>query len=160
MSMNGNYLPVTEEDLNKLLDDPDLLSDFLYEEKEEEIIEIDKAWHAIHYTLNERKWEGIEPLFNVVLGGEQISEEDIGYGPARSLLPKQVSEVSNALTKIEEKDFRAKFNSEELIKHDIYPQLWDDNIETLDYVSTFYNDVRSAFIKASDQKMAMILFLN
>lgn len=67
MSMIGNYLPVSEEELNALKENPKLLSEFIYETKEDDIIDIDKAWHAIHFTLNGSEWEGSEPYFKVVL---------------------------------------------------------------------------------------------
>ena len=68
MSMVGNYLIVSASELDKLYETPESIESFLYDEKEEEIIYIDKAWAAIHFTLTGSKWEGDPPLVNVVMG--------------------------------------------------------------------------------------------
>ena len=159
MSMIGNYLPVSEEELNSLKENPKSLSEFIYETKEDDIIDIDKAWHAIHFTLNGSEWEGSEPYFKVVLGGTPISDEDVGYGPARSLSPSEVKGVALALEEIDEKSFRSKFDPKELKKNDIYPQIWDEGEELLDYIADNYNEVRETFKDASINNQAMILFL-
>lgn len=53
-------------------------------------VDVDKAWHAIHFLLNDDSWQGVLPLFNVVLGGTRLAKTMV-YGPARYLLPVEVS---------------------------------------------------------------------
>lgn len=160
MSMIGNYLIVTKNELESLYADPSSISDFLYQEKESDVIDIDKAWHAIHFTLNGSEWAGIDPFFNVVLGGEPIGEENVGYGPARGLFPEQVSKTSEALEAIDESEFRSRFNTAGLSKNDIYPQIWDEGSEALDYIASYYLGVKETFKKATNEGKALIIFLN
>jgi hypothetical protein len=46
------------------------------------IYEVDKAWHAIHFSLTGDPFEGRIPLNFLVTGGRSIGE-DLGYGPLR-----------------------------------------------------------------------------
>jgi hypothetical protein len=162
MSMIGNYLIVSKQDLDSLYADPDSISDFLYEEKSEEIIDIDKAWHAIHFTLNGSEWEGQLPLFYTVLGGAPIGEEDIGYGPARGLYHQEVCETSEALQEIDEKRFREMFNLKALSENNIYPEIWNEGEEELlkTYIIPNYLEIRDTFHKACKENKCLILFLN
>lgn len=56
MSMSGNYLEVTPNELESLLADPTSISDFIYSKKHDEIESIDKAWHTIHFTLTGKEY--------------------------------------------------------------------------------------------------------
>src|SRR5687768_4410646 len=101
MSMIGNFTAIRPDQLAVLVADPDLVSSFLYPEdgvdKPINHLDIDKAWHAIHYTLNGSVWEGEGPLSWVILGGQELGE-DVGYGPVRYLDPTQVKSVAAALS--------------------------------------------------------------
>ena len=46
--------------------------------------DVDKAWHAVHFTLTGDAWNVDGALGQIVLGGEPFGEE-IGYCPARWL---------------------------------------------------------------------------
>jgi hypothetical protein len=63
-------------------------------------LDIDKTWHIIHFLLNGDAWEGSGPLFDAVLGGSQLTDEDIGYGPARFISPAEVAATAHALRSI------------------------------------------------------------
>jgi hypothetical protein len=94
MSMIGSYRRVDESALQRLLDKPEELSDFLFSDDDSDSrLDIDKTWHVIHFLLNGDPWNGMQPLANVVLGGTQISTEDLGYGPARYLTISEVRDV-------------------------------------------------------------------
>lgn len=160
MSMIGCFLPITESELNSLLNNPETISDLIYEVPEERIIDIDKSWHAIHFTLNQDQWGGSEPLINVILGGTPVSEEDVGYGPARYLTPSQVKSVAIALEEFGESKFVSNFNSDKLTSNDIYPSIWDDSPETLEYVKDYYKVVCDTYVKSANSEQAMLLFLN
>lgn len=104
MSMIGNYRRLSEEDLDEILREPESILNALYPEDSEipdgSQLDIDKAWHLIHYLLTGEPCEGSEPLCNAVLGGAEIGEEDVGYGPARYLSSTEVNAVATALASI------------------------------------------------------------
>lgn len=160
MSMIGNYLMADEETINGIKSGEINISEFLYdtEHNDDEYVDIDKAWHAIHYILCGQSWEGEVPYFNAVLGGTEINDEDVGYGPARYLTPSEVKEVYEAIKNITEEEFKSKFDYEELLDNDIYPQF--DSDEDADYVWGYFEDVQEIFKRASLKGKYMLLFIN
>src|SRR5919108_645463 len=41
-------------------------------------VDLDKAWHAIHYMLTQSAWDGNEPLNFLVGGGAPVGDIDVG----------------------------------------------------------------------------------
>jgi hypothetical protein len=41
-------------------------------------LDVDKAWHGIHYLLTGTAWEGDPPLDFIVKGGSQVGDVDDG----------------------------------------------------------------------------------
>ena len=164
MSMIGNLVAVRPEQLQSFIADPTLIESFLYPEdgetEPENHIDLDKAWHAIHFTLNGKTWEGEEPLVLTILGGEEVGE-DIGYGPVRFLTPQQVNAVSAALSAVAPETFAGQFNHSALAAAEIYPDIWEDEgTESLEYVQPFYNDLRDFYMTASERGDAVLIYLN
>ena len=164
MSMIGNYRRVSESELSTICAKADSISDFLYSEvnkrSESAHLDIDKSWHAIHFLLNDSQWEGTYPLVCVVMGGECIGEEDVGYGPARYLTSQQVKEVANAMDQITERQLLDKFDAELMNREEIYPQGWCDSQEERDYIGQYYSSLGKFFRSAADAGDAMIVYLN
>ena len=160
MSMIGNLLAVTQSELDALYDDPAEISDFLYETHEDDAVDIDKTWHAIHFMLTGQVYDGDGPVSQVILGGEPIGEEEIGYGPARGLSAAEVKDIDTALRAVSEADFRAKFDAAALTAADIYPQIWDEGDAALDYLIPYFLTVKQFYEKAAQEQSAAILFIN
>ena len=164
MSMIGNYRRVNEATLTAVCGNPDSISDFLYADDEEHsndtYLDIDKAWHAIHFLLNDSQWEGSYPLVCVVLGGECIGDQDVGYGPARFLTPQQVKEVAVAINDIPTAKLLEKFDADRMNQEEIYPQGWSDSPEEREYIEQNYSSLVTFFRSAADAGDAMIVYLN
>ena len=163
MSMIGNFLAIRPDQLAALIAEPELVESFLYPEdgvEQTSHLEIDKAWHAIHYTLNGSTWEGEGPLSLVVLGGEELGD-DVGYGPARYLNPDQVRAVAGALSAFTSHIFSAEFNPVALDAAEIYPQIWErDGPEGLEYVLHYYNQLAAFYQAAAERGDAALVYLN
>jgi Domain of unknown function (DUF1877) len=159
MGMIGNYLIVTQSDLDRLYQGSESVSDFLYQKHQDDIIDTDKAWHGIHFVLTGDAFGGEEPLANVVMGGVPIGEEDVGSGPARGLTVAEVSAVAAALQNIDETEFRKRIDLETLAVNDIYPQVWTDE-DDLEYLASHFSTLRETFLKAAREGKAMIVFIN
>ncbi len=163
MSMIGNLLAIRSDQLAALIAEPDLVTSLLYPEDGEEQtnhLEIDKAWHAIHYTLNGSTWEGEGPLAMVILGGEEIGD-DVGYGPARYLTPVQVKVVAEALAAVTPQVFSANFSPAALDAAEIYPQIWERNGgDGLEYVLHYYKQLSSFYQSAAERGDAALVYLN
>ena len=164
MSMIGNVVAVLPEQLQSFIEDPELIEAFLYPEdgdaEPDWHVDLDKAWHAIHFTLNGKTWEGEGPLFLAVLGGEEVGE-DIGYGPARYLVPEHVKAVSAALSAVTPEVFGDQFNPSALAAAEIYPDVWDrEGGDGLEYVQPFYIALRNFYMAAAERGDAVLIYLN
>lgn len=56
----------------------------LFDEGERPSVDLDKAWHAIHYLLTGEADEVPGPLGFLVSGGAPVGAIEVGYGPARA----------------------------------------------------------------------------
>lgn len=171
MSTIANYTRITPEELAELQANPETTRDFLFPEGEdadlddetyfddERNLDIDKAWHGIHFLLTGSVWEGDPPLMNAVLGGIELGDEDVGYGPARFLTQGEVLETAEALSQISEADLRSRYDASAMAKADIYPSIWKEDAGSLDYLMEYYVELVRFFKEASANGEAMLLYL-
>lgn len=163
MSMIGNFVAIDGATLNRLMGNPGEVVDFLYPEGGDgppNALDVEKAWHAIHFTLNGSQWEGHGALGMVVLGGTEIGE-DAGYGPARYLLQGQVKEIAEALLKISKEEFIERFHPEAMDAQKIYPQIWSrDGDFGRSYVLGHFVNLVNFYRGAAERSDAMLLFIN
>jgi hypothetical protein len=162
MSMIGSYRSLSEKELDALIANPVGLVDFLFNSGDpmgaEGWFDVDKAWHVIHYLLTGESWGGAGPLANAVLGGVPISEEDVGYGPARFIRAAEVAETARALEAISADQLWAKFDAEAMAKAQIYPDLQGDE-EDREYVCDHFEHLKKFFATAASRQQAMLLYL-
>jgi hypothetical protein len=165
MSMIGNYLRIPEADLNRVVKDLASITALLYPEDGSDLpadrhLDTDKAWHLIHFLLTGDAWAGEGPLRNAVLGGTEIGEKDVGYGPARYLTPAQVRETSAALTPISSQELWSRFDRQAAEDADIYPAGWVGAEEDRDYIVGNFETLKEFFVQAAQANDAVILYLN
>lgn len=162
MSMVESFVALEPQQLQALIAEPESLDSFLYpddpDQEPEHQIDLDKAWHAIHFTLTGSVWEGAEPLYLVILGGTEFGE-DYGYGPPRYLTPDQVKAVSSALEPLTPDVFSGMFDSDALTREKIYPKVFWASEEDggLEYVLDNYLNVREFYRTAAERGDAMIV---
>ncbi|MCI8535810.1 MAG: YfbM family protein [Hungatella sp.] len=121
---------------------------------DDKMLDIDKAWHAIHFTLTGEVWELDEDNFlgQLVLGGEPINDDDMGYGPARLLTKDIVVLLADELENWEEADFREKFDLKAMIENKVYPVMDEEEEEQFfEYVWFYFKEVKKFFRQAADQ---------
>ena len=115
MSMIGNLLRISASQLKDLQQDPDDIESLLYPEDDEaeneRHLDLDKAWHIIHFLLAGAAWGGTPPFASAVCGGTELGEVDVGYGPARYLTPVEVKQVADALSGIAAKELWSRFDA-------------------------------------------------
>ena len=159
MSMIGNFLQLSSEQLKVLINEPSSIESFI-DPEDDHGLEIDKAWHGIHYLLTGDAWAGEAPLVNVILGGTEIGD-DVGYGPARYLTAEEVKVVADALHSITPEQFRLRYSAEQLSQNEIYPNIWDDSDEdAIEYLVAWYEDLRNYYIEAAANNNTMLKYLN
>jgi len=122
--------------------------------------DLDKAWHGIHYLLTGTAWEGGRPLDFLVNGGTQVGDVDVGYGPARVFNSEEVLEICKALSGIDAATIRSRFNPEEMMALEIYPEIWDRDAEdddTLEYCVENYAELKNFLENARSNKLGVAL---
>jgi len=163
--MIGIYRRITVEQLTALRETPEAIFSFLHPEGGKPLIsndfklDIDKAWHAIHFCLTGDPWAGKPPLANAVLGGTSLGD-DLAYGPARFLTAEQVQDVATALNGISMEDFVTRCDFVAMNKARIYPSNWVGSPEDLKYITSYYSGVVDFFNKAARENNAMLLYIN
>ena len=163
MSMIGNYLPLSAEQLAAIVQDPVQAEALAYPDNGElppDALDIDKSWHLIHFLLNGEAWGGDGPLSQVVLGGTELSDTDAGYGPFRYLEPAEVQATSNALAEVSSQELWSRFNAGQVQAAEIYPQGWNGDDVEREYVQSNFRSLRQLFSRAATSGKAMLLYLS
>jgi hypothetical protein len=165
MGMAAYFTPVAAEKLDELKADPSRMESFLFpdeddgDEDPEGSVDLDKAWHGIHFVLCALAKDDHAPLAAAVLGGEELGE-DAGYGPPRVLDPSEVQEVASALEAVSIEMFEASFDPHAMAAAEIYPNIWErDGKEALDYLTHFFPTLVSFYREAASRGSGAVLWL-
>lgn len=157
---------VSDTQIAELLQNPQRVLDFLSDVEElnygDTEIDLDKAWHGIHFLLTGSAENGEEPL-NFLLDGEPIGTEDVGYGPARAFRSTQVAAIDAALSAISNDDFRERFNPTRMTQENIYPSIiWNRDPkedDTLGYLVEYFGQLKSFVRNARDKEDGFLVFM-
>ena len=125
--------------------------------------DLDKAWHGIHYFLTGTAWEGDHPGNFLVSGGTAVGDIDVGYGPARTLTAAETREVRAALMALSNADLEARFNPEDMLAKQIYPEIWSrdaDDDDTLGYLMEYVETLRGFLDQAVQQNLGIVVYLS
>ena len=149
------------EQVEALAAEPPPPRDEPYEPREDEL-DIDKAWHGLHFLLTGTEWGGEPPLDFIASGGREVGDEDVGYGPARALTSAQVREIAAALEPITPEELATRFDPERMMKLDIYPGIWDRDPEedTLGYLLEYFAALTAFVRRGADADCGMLVYLN
>jgi hypothetical protein len=162
MSMIGELIGVSVDKLNRLLAEPEQVSEFIeteYANPENECY-LGKSWHALHFLLTGSAWEGDPPESLAILGGTPIGDIDVrGYGPALYLTPEEVKAVAAALSAISTNELREVFILEDLHQAEIY-SVGDNEEDEWEYVMDFYRDLVAFYKTAAEANQATVFWLH
>ncbi|MBO2010520.1 YfbM family protein [Siccationidurans soli] len=165
---------ITLDYAGKLLADPDQVLHYvdkadsgrLPKEAQGEDLNLDKAWHGLHYLLTGTDWGGPEPTCYLLAGGAQVGDEEehdvYGYGPARILMPAQVAAFRTVVDALTVAEIQRRYNGPAMTKLKIYPEIWDREAETsenLEFLEEAASELRAFLGCATRQQQAIILYL-
>lgn len=94
---------------------------------EGESVDLDKAWHGIHFLLTGTAWEGAPPLDFLAKGGREVGDLEVGYGAARSLTAAEVAAAAAALAGLPDAVLRERYDPKAMAALELYPDIWDRN---------------------------------
>lgn len=163
MGMISIWRIASDEQIAALLREPELIEDMLDAGGDTDEIDLDKAWHGIHYLLTGTAWGGSEPLNYIVTGGRTVGDIEIGYGPARVLSRDQVQAFQRALATVTHEQLRTAYHPKAMSKAEIYPDIWDRTDESpeeiLDYLLSYFDELKAFVTKASDAGNGLISYI-
>ena len=122
-----------------------------------EELDLEKAWHGVHFLLCGTNDTAPAPLGDAVLGGTPIGE-DIGYGPARYLDPPRVKAVHTALRRIDGGAFIGRFDAAKLKQAEIYPSGWTSD-DRRAWLADAYERLRTFYAQSASGGWAVLLYL-
>ena len=125
MGMVGNLLRVSKQHLDPILRDPSLAPEFLFDgfqkDADAQHLCLDKAWHLVHFALTGEGLDSKNPLGIAVIGGTEIGDVDVGYGPAQYLTAEEAKAVAARLSQIDIGALRRAFNPKVAMEIGVYP---------------------------------------
>lgn len=120
-------------------------------------ISLDKAWHGVHYLLCGKPEPGSSVLSQAVLGGTEIGDDEMGYGPARVFTAQQVADIARELSRAGlEAEMKARFDPDQM--NGIYPEGWD-TAGALDWLLEEFRHLRDFYADASARQYALVTCL-
>ena len=156
MSMICTLRSVSEETLARAAKDPSILED----DEDAGELDLEKAWHGVHYLLTGQAWGGGFPMSFLVEGGAEL-DDDLGYGPSRVFTREQVRAIAKALDAVEEKTLRARFDPGAMDAETVYPAIWArDGEAALAWLLEAFEEVRSFVATAAEADQALIVELS
>ncbi|WP_366515668.1 YfbM family protein [Solimonas marina] len=124
--------------------------------------DLDKAWHGIHFLLTQTAWEGEAPLNFLLAGGAEAGDIDLGHGTGRALLSNEVAAIASALEAINESTLRERFSPDQMMRLEIYPEIWDrplDEDDSLAYCLEYFEVLRSFVSDAALRNVGIIIYV-
>ncbi|MBF0413453.1 MAG: YfbM family protein [Desulfamplus sp.] len=133
-----------------------------YKIDENKSVDLDKAWHGIHYLLTHSEWEAEPPLNFITCGGNVVGNIEVGYGTARVLTSTDVQQINEAFKSIDHQYLKKRFNPHDMMKNKIYPEIWNRNAEdddTLSYCIEYFDILKNFISETVTNKMGLLVYL-
>ena len=125
-------------------------------------VDLDKAWHGIHYLLTGTAWAGSPPLNFLLDGGRTAGEIEVGYGPVRLHFSSETKQIQQALSALTDDELRSRFQPNEMMKLEIYPEIWDRSPvedDTLGYLMEYVDVLRQQLETAVERGLGLAIYL-
>lgn len=165
MSMNGEYLRVTPEELARAVEDPEWameLADETQDAQEENEL---APTEARHFTTH-KTWDLLGFLLrrvaipvDIVHGEEPLAEDDWGYGPPQYLTADRVQLAADALHQVTYDQLIHGVDHSELAEAGTYPQMWDSPT-SLEWARDLFTSLTAFFQAAASAGHAMLIWLD
>lgn len=147
-----------ENTARQLLDDESGLEQLL-ESDDETSVDLDKAWHGLHWLLTGSEGPTSDVLSDAVFGGEEIGV-DLGYGPGRLLTADRVKTVHARLAQIQPDTLRQRMDHEAMESADIYPSIWDEKDVFDTVLAPAFEDLSAFYAAAAEHDESVIQTLS
>jgi hypothetical protein len=120
-------------------------------------LDLEQAWHGVHFLLCGTVAEAEPPLGLAVLGGVEIGPNH-GYGPVRYLTPVEVDLVAKALANLDEGKLRQNWNPSAFTNAEVYPGGWETE-DALMWLLDTCARLRKFYQQATENGSAVLLYI-
>ncbi|MFE7565257.1 YfbM family protein [Kitasatospora sp. NPDC057500] len=166
MSMNGEYLRVTPEELARSVADPEWAQELADEIQDAQEENEPPPAEARHFTTHQT-WDLLGFLLrrsafpvDIVHGEETFAEDDDwGYGPPRYLTADRVRLAADTLAQMTYDQLIHGVDHSELAEAETYPQIWDSPT-TLEWARDLFSPLTAFFQAAAATGHAMLIWLD
>ncbi len=128
------------------------------------LVNLDKAWHGLHYLLTGTTWDGEPPLNFLLAAGHELDGEGLPDTPPRTFTAVESRAVAADLEQVSDKELRDRFNPKVMMALAIYPEIWDrtpqDKDDPLDYLMDALADLRTILATAVQHKLGLLVVLD
>jgi hypothetical protein len=147
--------PLQVDELSK---NEELLARTLMKTKGEQAINLDKAWHGVHFLLNGTAWEVTNTAGQAVLGGQEFGG-DMGYGPARLISADDVKRIAKALSMVTSEELSTRYKPQVMEKEEIYPSIiWQrEGPGALKFLVDGYAELLKFYQRAARKGQAVVI---
>ncbi|MCL2620968.1 MAG: YfbM family protein [Defluviitaleaceae bacterium] len=170
MGMVGIYLRTSDENITKLHNGTLSIADLVLDDdgeyiEDETLMDIDKAWHMLHFVLTGQTSvdsSDDNPLSKVAMGGDNIrkGEDCDGWQFGRSITSQQVVATCEVLKGVKKSWIADNFNLSDMLENEVYPvQDHHNKEEMLEYLLEYFDDVVDFFNEAKDENQAIVFFV-
>ena len=87
-------------------------------------------------------------------------DQDMGYGPATYSTAEQTKEIYSAIKDLTKEELSANYNPNKMIEEGIYPDIWKDDENALEYLLDYFDDLKIFYKKAAENGDAMVMYLS
>lgn len=137
------------------LEDPELLEELLDSDDDVTSVDLDKAWHGIHWLLTGSAEPTLDVVSAAIFGGDPVGE-DVGYGPGRLMDPGDVSAVAAVLSELDIPGLREHVDPAAMDEAGIYPRIWDEEDVFDTYLVPNLVSLRDFYRSAAQANQAVI----
>jgi hypothetical protein len=118
-------------------------------------LDLDKAWHGLHFILTGTASDGEPPGGFLVHGGQEIGDEDDDSRP-RLLDPTEVRQFSDFLASLSDDEITRRYDAERMTALEIYPEaMWKRDAGSqhppIDYLRGAFHDLRTFVATAAER---------
>jgi hypothetical protein len=128
-----------------------------------DMMDLDKAWHGLHFVFTGSDWEGDFPQGFLVSCGKPVGDVDVGYGPARAFTPDEVVAIARFLESQNESELKRRLDPKKMAELEIYPSIWSDATNTneeWEYLVENFRTLKSFVKETAEKRMALLVFIN
>lgn len=123
-------------------------------------VDLDKAWHGLHFLFTGASDGDDEPACYLLTGGEDVGEDEWGDPVARMLSPDKVRSFGGFLNGFDRESLTARFDPARMTELEIYPDaIWerDKRDDALGYLLENFEALRAFVARAADSGDSVVV---